>query len=205
MTEVVLDITVSLDGFVTGPDPGPHNGLGTGGEALHHWVVEGRTEADQVVLDDTVARTGCVVLGRNLFDVVDGPHGWSDGMGYGGARDQSDPPPMVVVTHQAPEHVRLADVFRINTDGIESAITQARDLAGTGDVVVMGGAGVIRSVLLAGLADVLTLHLAPVLLGAGTRLFEDLPAVTRELEVVQRILTPHATHLTYRLPPWTPS
>lgn len=205
MTAVVIDITMSLDGYVTGPDPGPDNGLGTGGEPLHRWVMEGRTDTDQAVLDAAVERTGCVVLGRNLFDVVDGPHGWGDGRGYGGERDQSDPPPMVVVTHHRPDHVRLADLFRIATDGIESAIAEARQLAGDRDVVVMGGAGVIRSVLAAGLGDELRLHVAPVLLGAGTRLFDDLPAATHELELLDQVTTPHAAHLAYRLPPWTPS
>ena len=137
MTRIIADISVSLDGFVAGPDPSPDNGLGTGGEALHTWAFSDDPD-DRRFLHEGTARSGAVVLGRHLFDVVDGPKGWDDTAGYGAT---------------------------------------------------------IGSALDAGLVDALTLHLAPIVLGAGTPVFTGGAPRT----VVQRsvISTSTATHLTY--------
>lgn len=200
MTEVVADITVTLDGFVAAPGVDLEHGLGVGGEPIHRWAVEDVTPADQAVLDAAVARTGCVVQGRVLFDIIDGPDGWSDEMSYG-RHGLDELPPVVVVTHRAPETWRLGERFRFATDGIEDAIAQARELAGDQDVVIMGGAGVIQSAWNAGLVDLLSLHVAPVVFGDGTRLFDGLPIETTQLERVGDVVaTPHATHVTYRVP-----
>lgn len=195
MPKVVAEITMSLDGFVTGPDPGFDNGLGTGGEPLHRWALESDHEVDTEMLRAAVEATGAVVMGRRLFDIVDGPQGWNEEMGYGGSYATS--PPFFVVTHSAPESIRLDLDFTFVTDGVAAAIDRARDAAGDKDVSVMGGADVVRQCVDEGLADELRIHVAPMLLGAGTRLFEG--AARREL--VQRSVraSPIATHLAYGL------
>jgi dihydrofolate reductase len=194
MTKVVADITMSLDGFVTGPDPDLEHGLGRGGEPLHAWV-ESDHEVDREVLRETAEAPGAVVMGRRLFDVIDGPHGWSDEMGYGA--DHATTPPFFVVTHSAPETVRLDLDFTFVTDGLASAIDQARAAAGDKDVIVMGGGDVIRQCVDTGLADELIIHLAPIVLGAGTPLLVD----CHRRQLVQRDvrISPTATHLTYAL------
>src|SRR3954463_620797 len=164
MTRTIADISVSLDGFVTGPDPGPDNGLGIGGDALHTWAFSDDPD-DRRVLREATARSGAVVLGRRLFDVVDGPNGWNDEIGYG-AREVGKPA-FVVVTSSPPESVRLTDLdWTFATTGLSDAVSTARKLAeqassdrGTDlDVVLMGGGATIGSALAAGLVDVLSLH-----------------------------------------------
>ena len=201
MTRIIADISVSLDGFVTGPDPGPANGLGTGGAALHTWAFSDDPE-DRRVLRDGTARSGAVVLGRRLFDVVDGPDGWDDTTGYGAG--EVGKPAFVVVTRSTPRSVRLAGLdWTFVTTGLADAVAAARELAEAAssaggkdlDVVLMGGGATVGSALDAGLVDVLSLHLAPVVLGAGTPLFTGRAPRT----LVQRSVTPTstATHLTY--------
>ncbi len=172
MGTVIADITISLDGYVTAPGVDLEHGLGVGGEDLHVWALDG-TDEDRRILDATADATGAVVMGRTLFDIVDGPHGWSGDMGYGAKRDQSAPPPVFVVTHSAPESVRLTDRMHIVTDGLPAALDRAQEAAGDRDVVIMGGGAIIASALRAGLVDVLSLHIAPLALGGGT------PAVRR--------------------------
>jgi dihydrofolate reductase len=198
MAKVIGDISVSLDGFVTGPDPDPEHGLGQGGEGLHRWALDGGM-VDKQVLDAMVDRTGAVLMGRHTFDVVDGPHGWADDMGYGAERDQSAAPPVLVVTRRPPETVRLADRFTFVVDGIRSAVDKARSVADDRDVVVMGGGELIRGCLDAGLLDELQLHLSPVLLGGGTPLFAAAGPPTRKLEQFHVRVSAIATHLSYRV------
>src|SRR5689334_2496200 len=107
---VVVDITMSLDGYVTAPGADIEHGLGVGGEALHTWVFS-ETPREQAILATTFKRTGAVVMGRRLFDIVDGPHGWSDEVGYGARQDQSAAPPVFVLTHEPPGKVRLEGRF----------------------------------------------------------------------------------------------
>lgn len=196
MTKVVADISMSLDGFVTGPDPDLDNGLGTGGEPLHHWAVQSDDDVDAEVLRGATEATGAVVMGRRLFD-VDGLGGWSDEMGYGAGL--AGTPPFFVVTHSVPQHVRLGLRFTFVRDGLKAAIEQARAAAGSKDVFVMGGGDVIRQTVVEGLADELHIHLAPIVLGAGTRLFTG----SDRLQLVQRSVRPSstATHLTYGVKP----
>lgn len=194
MSRVVGDITISLDGFVTGPGADPAHGLGHGGEDLHAWVWSGDA-TDRAVLEEATAQTGAVVMGRVLFDVVDGPHGWSEQVGYGA--DLAATPPLFVVTSSEPDTVRLASTHDLTfvLDGPAAAVALARRAAGERDVVVMGGATVIRGCLEAGLLDELRLHLAPVVLGAGTSLFD---GATRRVLVQRDVrVSPNATHLTY--------
>ncbi|GAA2723098.1 dihydrofolate reductase family protein [Cellulomonas aerilata] len=201
MTRIVADISVSLDGFVTGPEPGLESGLGTGGEALHLWAFSD-DEDDRRVLREATSISGAVVLGRHLFDVVDGPHGWDDETGYGAG--EVGKPAFVVVTSTPPPSVRLADLdWTFVTTGLPDAVAAARDRAVAAsavrgrdlDVVLMGGGATVRSALDTGLVDVLRLHLAPVVLGDGTPLFTG--AAPRTLVQRDVVATSTATHLTY--------
>jgi dihydrofolate reductase len=195
MGKVVAEITMSLDGFVTGPDPGPESGLGTGGESLHTWAFS-TDPVDREVLAAATGGTGVVVMGRHLYDIVDGPHGWTDEVGYGAGL--ATEPPVLVVTRRPPETVRLADRFTFVVDGVRSAVEKARAMAEERDVVIMGGGQVIRGALAEGLVDEVRLHLAPVLLGGGTPLF-DAGTGPRTLRQVHVRVSAHATHLTYRV------
>ncbi|MGA6158423.1 dihydrofolate reductase family protein [Stenotrophomonas sp. NPDC087984] len=201
MTRIIADISVSLDGFVTGPDPGPDNGLGTGGEALHTWAFS-KAPDDRRILREATARSGAVILGRRLFDIVDGPNGWDATTGYG-AREVGKPA-FIVVTSSPPESVRLTELdWTFVTTGLPDAIATARERAEAAssdsgkdlDAVLMGGGATIRSALAAGLVDELTLHLAPVVLGAGTPLFTG--GAPRTLVQRSVISTSTVTHLTY--------
>jgi dihydrofolate reductase len=194
MGKVVADITVSLDGFVTGPNPDVEHGLGHGGEGLHTWAFSS-DPVDREVLATATDATGVVVMGRHLYDVVDGPHGWNDKVGYGAGLAGTQP--VLVVTRNPPGTVRLTDRFTFVVDGVRSAVEKARAMAEERDVVVMGGAEVIRGALAEGLVDELRLHLSPVLLGAGTPLFAG--AAPRTLRQIHVKASAHATHLTYRV------
>lgn len=201
MTRIIADISVSLDGYVTGPDPGPDQGLGAGGEALHTWAFSADPD-DRRILSEGTARSGAVVLGRRLFDVVDGPNGWDDKVGYGAAEVAE--PAFVVVTSRPPDSVRLTGLdWTFVTTGLADAVSAARERAEAAsaesgkdlDVVLMGGGATIGAAFDAGLVDVLSLHLAPVVLGTGTPLFTGRTPRT----LVQRSVTSTstATHLTY--------
>jgi dihydrofolate reductase len=200
--KVVADISMSLDGFVTGPDPDLSHGLGRGGEPLHTWAISSDDPVDASVLKEATERSGAVVMGRRLFDIIDGPHGWSDEMGYGASHAAS--PPFFVVTHSAPapDDVRLDLDFTFVTDGVGAAIERARSAvagagAAAGDVVIMGGGDVVRQSVDEGLADELVIHLSPIILGAGTPLFAGSPR--RELTQLSAQVSSTATHITYRV------
>jgi len=198
MSKVIADISMSLDGYVTARGVDEEHGLGIGGEPIHAWVLEEpRSPIDEAVLARSFEQTGAVVLGRRLYDIVDGPHGWNDEVGYGHDQNQSVAPPCYVVTHEPPATVRLAARFRFVTEGVAAAVDQARAAAGDKDVVVMGGANVIDQCLAAQVVDELRIHLSPLVLGGGTRLF----ALTGRITLVQRQVTesPRATHLTYEV------
>jgi dihydrofolate reductase len=201
MTRIIADISVSLDGFVTGPDPGPDNGLGAGGEALHTWAFSDDPD-DRRLLREGTTRSGAVVLGRRLFDLVDGPGGWDDTVGYGAG--EVGRPAFVVVTGSPPKSVRTANLdWTFVTTGPADALAAARERAEAAsaasgkdlDVVLMGGGATIRSAFDAGLVDVLILHLAPVVLGSGTPLFTG--GTPRTLVQRSVLSTSTVTHLTY--------
>jgi dihydrofolate reductase len=196
MSRVIADITMSLDGFVAAPGADLEHGLGIGGDGIHGWVLEQpRSAIDQAVLDRAFDDTGAVVMGRRLFDIVDGPDGWDDNVGYGHDQDQSVAPPCFVVTHEPPQHWRLGPRFRFVTGGVDAAVEQARAAAGERNVTVMGGADVINQCFTSGLVDELRLHVSPLLVGGGARLFAGVGATT----LVQRdvVVSPRATHFTY--------
>jgi len=200
---VVADITMSLDGFVAGPDDGPELPLGAGGERLHQWVYDlaswrephglagGKTNRDSEVLDETFRTAGAVIVGRRMFDNA---QGWGD-----------NPPfhmPVFVLTHEArdPEVKEGGTTFTFVGDGIESALEQARDAAGDKNVSVGGGASTIQQFIKTGLLDELQVHITPLLLGGGIRLFEHLGPEQIELERTRVIDSPAVTHLRFRLP-----
>ena len=186
---------MSLDGFVTGPDPDVDHGLGHGGEPIHRWAIDSDDEVDAAVLRRSTEASGAVIMGRRLFDTIDGPRGWNDEMGYGAAANAQ--PPVLVVTGNPPDAVRLGDRFSFVVDGVASAVAKGVALADDRDVVVMGGAEVIRGCLEAGVLDELRLHLAPVVLGAGTPLWQG--NTPRQLRQIHVRVSAHATHLTYRV------
>jgi len=194
MPKVIADISMSLDGFVTGEGADEQHGLGDAPE-LHTWVMQ-QDPVDTEILDQAMADSGAVVMGRRLFDTVNGPDGWNENMGYGA--DRTGMPPFFVVTHTAPHDVRLERElgmrFTFSSD-LVTAIDQARSAATHGDVVIMGGGDVIGQALEQGLIDELRLHLAPMVLGGGTPLFK---SGTRQM-YRQREVRPsrNAVHLRY--------
>jgi dihydrofolate reductase len=184
MAVIEANISMSVDGYVTGPDLDEHPGLGAGGEALHTWVW---TEDGRSLLAETFGASGAVVTSRRVYDAT---NGWEHEDGFFGM-------PVFVVTHRPHEPVtRGATTFTFITDGIAATIKAAADVAGDRRVHLMGGAGIIQQALRAGLVDQLSLHVAPVLLGAGTPLFAHLggPVALTPLEPRH---TAEATHLTY--------
>lgn len=190
MSKVVVDITMSLDGYVTAAGADPQHGLGVGGEPLHAWVWR-----DKGVLDAGTARTGAVIMGRRTFDVIDSPYGWSEEVAYGADRRPAELPPIFVVSHSVPAKIRLTERFTF-TASIQDALDQAREAAGEKDVVIMGGGAICRSYLSAGLVDELSLHIAPIILGGGTPLF---PVGRLVLERESSLSTPDAEHVAYRV------
>ena len=197
MTLVIGDITVSLDGYVTGPDPDADHGLGRDADGLHAWALESDSPVDRGVLERHTAASGAVVMGRRTFDIVDSA--WTAERGYGADRDGR--PPFFVVTSSPPASYRLAGShdFTFVLDGPAAAIEQARTAAGDRDVFVMGGGTLVGSCLRDGLLDELRLHLSPEILGAGTPLFD---GVGRHHLVPTSVeVSPVCTHLTYRVGP----
>ncbi|MGH3881439.1 MAG: dihydrofolate reductase family protein [Actinophytocola sp.] len=190
MTKVVCGMSMSLDGYVTGPNDSREHPLGEGGEPLHHWLFSPyQTEPDAEVIGEMLAGVGAVVMGRRSFDFCEGEGGWGDG---GPAGDV----PCFVVTHRPPP-AHAASVFTF-VDDVPSAIEQAKAAAGD-KVVGMHGATTTQQALAAGLLDELQIHLIPILLGGGVRLLEHLGDETIELEPLRVVGTPRATHLRYRV------
>jgi len=207
-----LDISMSLDGFVAGPSQTLEQPLGEGGEGLHEWVFRlaswrephglsgGDAEAvDNEVVAEGLRATGAVVMGRRMFSGGEGP--WADDTNADGWWGD-DPPfhvPVFVLTHNARETVikEGGTSFTFVTEGVEAALEQARAAAGDKDVSLAGGANVAQEYLQAGLLDELQIHLVPVFLGGGVRLFDGLEPI--ELETMRVIESDAVTHLKYRV------
>jgi dihydrofolate reductase len=190
LSSTVLYMSMSLDGFVAGPNERPDNGLGDGGERLHEWTAGGDAEqldgGDREILDDFLS-TGAVLAGRGTFE----PAGGWDG-------DHHDGVPIFILSrHQpAPPYARWPAVTYLSA--VEDAVRRAKEAAGEKNVLVHG-VGTAQRCLQAGLLDEIQIHLVPVLLGEGRRLFEHLGAGHIELETVQVIRGREATHLRYRV------
>jgi len=196
MTMVLAGITTSVDGYIASPEDGPGKGLGEGGERLHHWVFggpwrygeEGRNEAsgeDAAYLEQMMGRIGAVVGGRWTYESAG--H-WGDENPWG--------LPFFIVTHR-PEEEPPGGAFQF-VEGVEEAVAQARAAAGDRDVSIMGGADVLRQALAAGLVDELTIIVAPVILGAGKRLFDGFTQSV-ELEHIGLRQSQFATFIDYRV------
>jgi dihydrofolate reductase len=188
MARVVLDVTMSLDGFMAGPDVSVENPMGIGGLRLHEWILDASpNEVDAEIARGMQAGTGAVVLGRRTFDV--GIHVWND---------TPFPVPCLVLTHHPlAERLEKSGTFTFVTD-VRDAFDRATAAAGDRDVRLMG-ATVGQQFLAAGLVDEIRVQLAPVLLGAGRRLFEHLGNAHIELERLATVDSPHVTHLRYRV------
>ena len=192
MSKVLLEMSVSLDGYVTDPDVSPEEPMGRGGERLHEWMFEGRSPAESEQYEiDHFRDIGAVIVGRRMADL---------GIGYWGDEPTFHAPVFVVTNRPAETIVKAGGTsYRFVTNGIDDALRQAREAAGQADVIVMGGGDIARQYLRAGAVDELRLHLVPVILGAGTRLFDDEPSPSVALRPVEVTGTPRATHLTYEV------
>lgn len=209
MNSVTSHLAMSLDGFVAGPNQSPENPLGEGGEQLHEWALTteswraqhgldgGEHNADAEVIDEVTRNVGAYVMGRKMFGGGEGP--WDESWtGWWG----EEPPfhaPVFVLTHHArdPLPMQGGTTFTFVTDGIGSALEQARTAAGDKDVAIAGGASAVQQYLAAGLLDELCLHVVPVLLGSGERLLENVGNPT--LEPIKVTASPTVTHINYRV------
>jgi dihydrofolate reductase len=213
MGKLAVDISVSLDGFVAGPNPTLERPLGDGGDGLHEWAFAleswrkphglpgGETNASTKVIEETLEATGAVVMGRRMFSGGEGPwEGDPNANGWWG----DEPPfhvPVFVLTSHAREMLTMqgGTTFTFVTDGIAAALEEARAAAENKDVFVGGGASVVQQYLKAGLLDELQINVAPVLLGGGTRLFDVTGGPQPALEIIRVVEAPAVTHLRFRV------
>jgi dihydrofolate reductase len=211
MSRLRFRISMSLDGFVAGPEQSVDNPLGIGGERLHEWVFPltawraphglpgGEVNDSTRVVEESLAGIGATIMGRNMFGGHPGPWDPQDPWnGWWG----DDPPfhhPVFVLTHHAREPLSLegGTTFTFVTDGIEAALEQARRAANGKDVALAGGANVAQQYLRAGLVDEMEIHLVPVLLGSGEPLFEGVGTDLHGLELTRTVATPRVTHLKF--------
>ncbi|MFN2472208.1 MAG: dihydrofolate reductase family protein [Gaiellaceae bacterium] len=212
MGKLTFDITMSLDGFIAGPNPSLERPLGEGGERLHGWLYGlasfrerhglegGTTNADSEILEESLVSSGATLMGRRMFSGGQGP--WSEDVNADGWWGD-DPPfrmPVFVLTHHPRETLTKGGTsFTFVTGGIEAALEQARAAAGKKDVSVAGGASVAQQYLEAGLLDELQIHLVPQLLGDGVRLFDNLDTEHIELQGARVMHSPSVTHVKYRV------
>jgi dihydrofolate reductase len=210
MSKLRFQISVSVDGFVAGPNPSQEEPLGEGGEQLHEWVLKleawrrphgregGEVNASSPVVERLNDGIGAVVMGRNMFGGGSGPWGEDPWQGWWG----DDPPfhaPVFVLTHHEREPLEKqgGTTFHFVTDGIESALARAKEAARGDDVSLAGGADVAQQYLAAGLIDEVWLNVAPVVLGAGTRLFDNLAGSEVALRGGEVIAGAGVAHLQY--------
>jgi dihydrofolate reductase len=215
MAKLILDISMSLDGFVAGPNPTLEEPLGQGGGWLHEWAFatkafrerhghpDGESNVDSSLVEESIGKAGATIMGRRMYSGGEGD--WADDPNADGWWGENPPfhHPVFVLTRHGREPVTLQDgtTFTFVTDGIEAALEQARTAAGGRDVVVGGGASAAQQYLGAGLLDELEIHLVPVLLGSGTRLLDgNLVQGPGGLQRTGVIESPSGTtHLSYRI------
>jgi dihydrofolate reductase len=209
MNSIRSHISISLDGYVAGPNQSKDNPIGGGGMRLHDWMfktgawnaahggAEGEESVDSRVWHEAWQGVGAYVMGRNMFDHGRGE--WDPSwQGWWGA----DPPfhvPVFVLTHYEREPIPMegGTTFHFVTDGIRAAVEQAREAAGDADVLIAGGAQAIQQALAAGLVDELQLHIVPIVLGAGARLLDNVGEL--RLEQLEVVASPAVTHARYRV------
>lgn len=211
MSKLRFRISMSLDGFVAGPDQSVKNPIGIGGMRLHEWafplaawramhgLTGGEVNESSAVVRESIAGIGATVMGRNMFGGHPGP--WNPGKPWNGWWGPNPPfhHPVFVITHHPREPLALegGTAFTFVTDGIEAALDQARRAAGGQDVSLGGGASVARQYLVAGLVDQMEVSLVPTLLGSGERLFDGVGDDLRGLELVRAVAAPNVTHLKF--------
>jgi dihydrofolate reductase len=211
MSKLRFNISMSLDGFVAGPDPTEQEPLGKRGEELHEWVLPlaawrephgyegGEVNASTPIVESWTENVGANIMGRNMFGGGPGPWGEPPWQGWWG----DEPPfhhPVFVLTHHARDPLELkGTTFHFVTDGIESALEQARDAAGDKDVSIAGGASVAQQYLAAGLMDEMEIAVVPIFLGGGTKLLENLGDAGLRINQVQAIEAPGVVHLRYEV------
>jgi dihydrofolate reductase len=211
MSLLRIEIAMSLDGYVAGPNQSVEEPLGEGGEGLHEWAFAldawrrahgrggGETNPSTEVVEEGLARTGAYIMGRKMFGGGPGP--WDAEDPWNGWWGEEPPfhKPVFVLTHHPRQPLELTGTtFTFVSDGIESALAQARAAAGDEDVQVSGGAEACQQYLAAGLADELQINLAPLLLGGGERLFDNV-GLDLKLEQTRAVEAPGVTHLFYRV------
>ena len=191
-------MSMSLDGYIAGPNDSDVNPLGDGGEQLHQWMSgggeggpgEGQTGVDKDIFDELRSDTGAMISGRRLYDIT---HGWNGAHPFGGV-------PVFVVTREVPEEIPSgATPFTFVTAGIAAALAQATEAAGSKSVYVIGGASIDQQLLDAGLVDELRIDVIPILLGGGIQLFGTLQGAPIGLTQVGVKPSRDVTHLRYRL------
>jgi dihydrofolate reductase len=187
MTRLTLDMSMSLDGFITGPNVTADEPIGDDG-TLHAWMFGSKTEADAAIVDEKFDSVGAILMGRGMFDPGEEP--WGDPPPFG--------MPVFILTNrpQPPIERKGGTTYTFVSDGLEAALEQAGAAAGDKPVGLWGGADVFRQYLAAGLIDELYVHIAPVVLGRGTALFEELDQIIT-LEPINCVQTPGATHLRF--------
>jgi dihydrofolate reductase len=211
MSKLRFQLAISLDGYVAGPDQSEENPLGVGGMALHEWVFEleawrkqqglegGVVNASTPVVEELQSNVGATVMGRNMFGGGPGP--WREDPPWNGWWGDNPPyhTPVFVLTHHSRERLEMkgGTTFIFVTDGIESALEQARKAADGQDVLLGGGADVAQQYLAAGLVDEFELHITPILLGGGERLLEKVGNL--KVQQVRAIEAPGVTHIKYRV------
>jgi dihydrofolate reductase len=210
MAALRFNITMSLDGYVAGPNQSVEHPLGEGGQRLHEWAFASRAfrkmqemdggEAgpDDAIIDETFRNLGATIMGRNMFGGGHGPWGKDPWRGWWG----ENPPyhtPVFVLTHHAREPLEMqgGTTFYFVTDGIQSALERARKAAGAKDISLAGGAEIAQQYLKAGLIDEMELHVVPLLLGSGSRLFENMDGRQGAFELTRVVHSPLVTHYRY--------
>jgi dihydrofolate reductase len=212
MSRLRFQVSVSLDGFVAGPNPSEEHPLGEGGMQLHQWAFKlaawrrphgqegGETNASTAVIEESLDNVGATIMGRKMFGGGPGPWGEDPWDGWWGDKPPFHTPVFVLTNYERePLEKEGGTTFTFVTDGVESALARAKDAAGGKDVSLGGGADVAQQYLAAGLIDELQLNVVPVLLGEGTRLFDNLSVSGTGLEQVQAVEAPGVTHLKYRV------
>lgn len=188
MSKIIFDISMSLDGFIAGPNLSPQLPMGEGGEQLHDWLFAKKTGIDTEVINELIETSGAVIVGGRTYNLgIDS--GWEGCSPF--------KVPAFVLTRHVPE--KLIEGFTFVTSGIENAIIQAKAAAGDKNIWIMGGATIAQQYVKAGIPDEIHIHLIPVLLGSGTRLFDHPMPKQVELKKIKLIETPAATHLRYRV------
>ena len=211
MSKLRFQLAISLDGYIAGPDQSEENPLGVGGMALHEWAFEleawrrqqglagGVVNASTPVVQELQSNVGATVMGRHMFGGGPGP--WSEDPPWNGWWGDNPPyhTPVFVLTHHSrkPLEMEGGTTFIFVTDGIDAALEQARKAAGDQDVLIGGGANVVQQYLAAGVVDEFELHIAPILLGDGERLLENVGNL--KMEQVRAIEAPGVTHIKYRV------